>query len=77
MRSVGQATVALRMHSYTAVPLIAHSHRSSQEEAVSALGKARRIATSRSSNHTYSPDFFPWNLKVGGSAYVTPTRSAD
>ena len=76
---VGQATVALRnAQLYREVPLIgALSPLVTKKKQFQALSKTRRIAVIAAA--VLIPViliFFPWNLKVGGSAYVMPTRSA-
>ena len=76
---VGQATVALRnAQLYRAVPLIgALSPLVTKKKQFLALGRTKRVAIIAAA--ILIPAiliFFPWNLKVGGSAYVMPTRSA-
>lgn len=76
---VGQATVALRnAQLYREVPLIgALSPLVTKKKQFLALGRTKRIAIIAAA--ILIPSiliFFPWNLKVGGSAYVMPARSA-
>lgn len=75
----GLATVALRnAQLYRQVPLIgALQPLAAKKRAFQAMPKARRLAAVAASVVVVLLLlFFPWNLKVGGSAYVLPTRTA-
>ena len=75
----GQATVAIRnAQLYRQVPLIgALEPIAAKKRAFLAMPKAKRIAmVSAVLIALLFFVFFPWNLKVGGNAYVLPTRTA-
>jgi multidrug efflux pump subunit AcrA (membrane-fusion protein) len=75
----GQATVAIRnAQLYRQVPLIgALEPIAARKRAFLAMPKAKRIALSSAvAIVLLFLLFFPWNLKVGGNAYVLPTRTA-
>lgn len=75
----GQATVAIRnAQLYRQVPLIgALGPIAAKKRAFLALPKAKRIAAvSVVIAMLLFLILFPWNLKVGGNAYVLPTRTA-
>ncbi len=75
----GQATVAIRnAQLYRQVPLIgALEPLAAKKRAFLAMPKAKRIATvAVIAVVLLFLIFFPWNLKVGGNAYVLPTRTA-
>ncbi len=75
----GQATVAIRnAQLYRQVPLIgALEPLAAKKKAFLAMPKAKRIvAVSAVALVILFLVFFPWNLKVGGNAYVLPTRTA-
>lgn len=75
----GLATVALRnAQLYRQVPLIgALQPLAAKKRAFQAMPKARRVAALAAALVVLLLLlFFPWNLKVGGSAYVLPTHTA-
>ncbi len=75
----GQATVAIRnAQLYRAVPLIgALEPIAARKRAFLAMPKAKRVVmASGVIVALLFFIFFPWNLKVGGNAYVLPTRTA-
>ncbi len=75
----GQATVAIRnAQLYRQVPLIgALEPLAARKRAFLAMPKAKRTAgVSAVIVALLFFIFFPWNLKVGGNAYVLPTRTA-
>lgn len=75
----GQATVAIRnAQLYRQVPLIsALEPLAAKKRAFQAMPKTKRVALiSAIAVVLLFLIFFPWNLKVGGNAYVLPTRTA-
>jgi RND family efflux transporter MFP subunit len=75
----GQATVAIRnAQLYRQVPLIgALEPLAAKKRAFLAMPKAKRIVVvSAAAVLLLFLIFFPWTLKVGGPAYVLPTRTA-
>ncbi|HYE63980.1 MAG TPA: GAF domain-containing protein [Pyrinomonadaceae bacterium] len=74
----GQATVAIRnAQLYRQVPLIgALEPLAAKKRAFLSMPKAKRTATMAiAAAVLLLLIFFPWNLKVGGNAYVLPTRT--
>ena len=75
----GQATVAIRnAQLYRQVPLIgALEPLAAKKRAFLAMPKAKRVVVvSAAAALLLFLIFVPWNLKVGGPAYVLPTRTA-